>query len=125
VTDRTLTPGSLEAAAEDIRDHEYAIVQTRIERVPSQLRTVQCTDLASGCSESATLVTLALAEITDEPGGAVGFAFARHGGSILRIPTCEAHRCEASHELYFVLTGRTRPDGIRAFDVVGHHMNWL
>ncbi|MER5209423.1 hypothetical protein ABT063_02185 [Streptomyces sp. NPDC002838] len=125
MTERTLTPGPLAALTDDIRDHGYAIVQTRIERVPARLRTEHCTD-TGGCPQLATLVTLALAEVTNEADNAIGFGFARvDDDSILRIPTCDEHRIEASHDLYFVLTGRTRPDGIRAFDVLGQHMNWI
>jgi hypothetical protein len=125
VTERTLTPGSLAAAADDIRDHGYAIVQTRIERVPARYRSARCLEL-DGCSRTATLVTLALFEITEEPGGAIGFSYARDdAGRLIRTSTCDEHRCEASHDIYYVLTGRTRPDGIRAFDVPGQHMNWL
>ncbi|MFI1678811.1 hypothetical protein [Streptomyces sp. NPDC020607] len=123
MTERTLTPGTLDLVAEDIRDHGYAIVQTRIERVPATLRTTHCTDTA-GCPRPATLVTLAVAEVTDEQGNAKGLSFARVGGSILRIPVCDDHRVEASHDLYYVLTERTRPDGIRAFDVLGQYMQW-
>ena len=124
MTDRTLTPGPLAALTDDIRDHGYAIVQTRIERVPAHLRVDRCTDM-NGCPQPATLVTLALAEVTSEGDGAVGFGFARNGAdSILRVPTCDERRNEASHDLYFVLTGRTRPDGIRAFDLPGQHMQW-
>lgn len=125
MTDRTLTPGPLAALTDDIRDHGYAIVQTRIERVPDNLRAPQCTDM-SGCTKPPTLVTLALAQVTEEAGGAIGFGFARSDAdSILRIPTCDDHRIEASHDLYFVLTGQTRTDGIRAFDLPGQHMNWI
>lgn len=124
MTERTLTPGTLTAAADDIRDHGYAIVQTRIERVPARYRTATCTE-PDGCSQPATLVTLALVQVTDEGDDTTGLGFARDGANeIVRIPVCDDHRCEASHDLYYVLTGRTRPDGIRAFDVTGHHMNW-
>ena len=122
MTERTLTPGPLAALTDDIRDHGYAIVQTRIERVPARHRVPGCTDLA-GCGQPATLVTLAVAEVVDED-GATGFSFARAGGEILRIPVCDDHRSEATHELYYVLTGRMRPDGIRAFDLPGQHMHW-
>lgn len=123
MTDRTRIPAPFTAAADDIRDHGYAIVQTRIERVPPRYRAAHCTDL-EGCDQPATLLTLAIAAITEEGEGDVGFSFARAGGEILRTPTCDAHRCEASHDLYFVLTERTRPEGIRAFDVPGQHLSW-
>lgn len=124
MTDRILTPGPLAALTDDIRDHGYAMVQTRIERVPANLRTSECTDM-SGCTQPATLVTLALAQVAEEGDGTIGFGFARSDAdSILRIPTCDEHRIEASHDLYFVLAGRTRPGGIRVFDVPGQHMSW-
>ena len=124
MTDRTLTPGPLTAATDDIRDHGYAIVQTRIERVPVGYRSTLCAE-PDGCARPTTLVTVALAEVTDEGDDAVGLRFARDvNGDIVRIPTCDAHRCEASHDLYYVLTGRTRPDGIRAFDLPGQYLNW-
>lgn len=124
MTERTLTPGELTAATDDIRDHGYAIVQTRIERVPTRYRSTRCAE-PDGCAQPPTLVTLALAAVTDEGPAATGFAFARDGANeIVRIPVCDDHRCQASHDLYYVLTGRTRPDGIRAFDVPGQHMSW-
>ncbi|MGW7598150.1 hypothetical protein [Streptomyces antimycoticus] len=123
MTERTLTPGPLTALTDDIRDHGYAIVQTRIERTPARLRVPGCTDLA-GCDQPATLLTLAVAEVTEED-GAAGFRFARVGGEILRVPVCDIHRVEATHDLYYVLTGRRRPDGIRAFDLPGQHMDWI
>jgi hypothetical protein len=123
MSDRTLTPGALEAAAEDIRDHGYAIFQTRAERVPFRYRSPKCTE-PEGCHRSVTLVTFALAEVVDESDNA-GFVFARDdAGEIVRIPTCDDHRVEASHDLFCVLTGRERPDGIRAFDLPGQHMSW-
>ena len=51
MTERTLTPGPHTALADDIRDHGYAIIQTRIERVPTHLRAPRCTDV-SGCHQS-------------------------------------------------------------------------
>lgn len=124
MTDRTLTPGPLDLAADDIRDHGYAIVQTRIERVPVHCRATQCTEM-DGCSQPATLVTVAVAEITDEGNDTTGFRFARNkAGEIIRLSVCDAHRSHASHDLYTALTGRTRPDGIRAFDLPGQHMDW-
>jgi hypothetical protein len=124
MTHRNLTPGPLSEAAADIRDHGYAIAQTRIERVPLRYRSPKCSE-PDGCHRSATLVTLALAEITTEGPDTAGFSFARDDvGEILRISTCDEHRAEASHDLYRELTGRERPDGIRAFDVPGLHMNW-
>jgi hypothetical protein len=124
MTDRNLILGPLTEAAADIRDHGYAIMQTRIERAPARYRGTQCTE-PDGCSNPATLVTLALAEITDEPDGAAGFRFARdEDGEVIVVLVCDNHRHQASHDLYYELTARMRPDGIRAFDVPGQHMNW-
>lgn len=121
---RALTPGPLAAATDDIRDHGYAIVQTRIERVPVHYRAPQCAE-PDGCPQPATLVTVALAEVADEGDNTIGLRFARNrDGDIARIPACDSHRCEASHDLYYLLTGRTRPDGIRAFDLPGQYLNW-
>lgn len=124
MSERTLTPGPLTAATDDIRNHGYAIVQTRIERVPGRHRSTQCAE-SDGCSRPATLVTFALTEVTDEGNDTTGFRFARNrDGEIAHIPVCDEHRCEATHDLYYLLTGRMRPDGIRAFDVPGQHLNW-
>lgn len=124
MTERTLTYGPPTAIADDIRDHGYAIVQTRIERVPARYRGARCYE-PDGCTQPATLLTLAAAEITDE-GPATGLRFARDAfGDIVCIPVCDEHRCQASHDLYFVLTGRARPDGIRAYDMPGQHMAWI
>lgn len=124
MTERTLTPGTLAALADDIRDHSYAIVQTRIERVPARYRSPKCAE-PDGCRQPPTLVTLGLAEVTDEGPDSAGFCFTRDGvGDIIRIPVCDDHRVEASHDLYYALTGKTRPDGIRAFDLPGQHMSW-
>jgi uncharacterized protein RhaS with RHS repeats len=123
MTERTLTPGPLAALTADIRDHGYAIVQTRIERVPARYRSPSCAE-PDGCTQTATLMTLAVAEVEDDT-NATGFRFERDGlGEIVRIATCDTHRTEASHDLYYALTGRTRPDGIRAFDLPGQHMQW-
>lgn len=124
MTERTLVHGALTAATDDIRDHGYAIVQTRSERVPARYRGTRCAE-PDGCSRPATLVTFALAEVIDEGDDATGFSFERNrDGEIVRISTCDEHRCEASHDLYYALTGRMRPDGIRAFDVPGQHLDW-
>lgn len=123
MTERTLTLGPHTALADDIRDHGYAIVQTRIERVPTHLRVPRCTDV-SGCHQAATLATLAVAEVIDEGDSAARLRFARRGGNILRVPVCDEHRAEASHDLYYELTQRHRPNGIRAFDLPGLHLDW-
>lgn len=123
MTERTLTPAVLTATTDDIRDHEYAIVQTRIERVPTRYRSARCAE-PDGCRQPPTLLTLGLVEVTDED-AAAGLHFVRDGvGDIIRIPVCDDHRVEASHDLYYALTGKTRPDGIRAFDLPGQHMSW-
>lgn len=124
MTDRTLTPGPLAALTDDIRDHSYAIVQTRVERIPFRYRSPKCSE-PTGCHRTPTLVTLALAEVNDEGPDATGFVFARDAvGDVVRISTCDEHRIEASHDLYYALTNRERPDGIRAFDMPGQHMQW-
>jgi hypothetical protein len=124
VTERTHTSGPVTAAADDIRDHGYAIVQTRIERVPARYRRTKCGQ-PDGCNQTATLMTLALTEVVFDGPEAVGFRFARDdAGEIVHFPVCDGHRCDASHVLFYALTGRFRPDGIRAFDVLGQHMDW-
>lgn len=124
MTERTLTPGPLVELAADIGTHGFAILQTRAERVPFRYRSPKCSE-PDGCHRSTTLVTLALAAVNDEGANATGFTFARDGiGDIVRISTCDEHRIQASHDLYFTLTGRDRPDGIRAFDLPGQHMSW-
>ncbi|MEW1580873.1 hypothetical protein AB0407_22565 [Streptomyces microflavus] len=122
MTDRTLTPGPMSVLAGDVRDHGYAIVQTRIERTPAQYRATRCTD-HNGCDQAATLITLAVDDVIEDERSA-GLSFARRDGAILRIPVCDDHRTEASHDLFYVLTGQTRPDGIRAFDLPGQHLDW-
>ncbi|MGW6743753.1 hypothetical protein ACWGDX_24045 [Streptomyces sp. NPDC055025] len=124
MAERTLTPGSFTAVTDDIRDHGYAIVQTRIERVPAHYRSSQCAE-PDGCSRTPALVTVALAEVTNEGNDTTGLRFARtRDGRIALVGACEEHRREASHDLYYALTGRTRPDGIRAFDLPGQYLNW-
>ncbi len=125
---RTRTPAPSTALSDDIRDHGYAILQTRIERVPGHHRNDQCTELDGErrCTRPATLVTFAIDELTSEGENTTGVHYARNrDDAIVRIPSCDEHRCEASHDLFFVLTGRERPDGIRAFDFPGQHLNWL
>ncbi|MER5470846.1 hypothetical protein [Streptomyces sp. NPDC002685] len=123
MTERTLTPGSSTALDDDIRNHGYAILQTRVERIPKLIKGLCCQE-PDGCTEPATLATLAIEETTTEDDGTGGFILAKESGLPLCIVTCPEHRCEASHDLYFALTNRERPDGIRAFDVPGQHLNW-
>ncbi|WP_461712375.1 hypothetical protein [Streptomyces sp. DSM 41013] len=123
MTDRNLTMGPLAEAVADIRDHGYAILQTRIERVPARYRGARCNE-PDGCTQPATLVTLALVDIVTEA-NTTGFRLARDDDDeILAIPICDQHRVEASHDLYYELTGKQRPAGIRAFDLPGQHMHW-
>ncbi|MEV7054106.1 hypothetical protein AB0N95_01375 [Streptomyces microflavus] len=122
MTDRTLTPGPMSVLVDDVRGHGYAIVQIRTERAPAQYRATRCTDLG-GCDQAATLLTLAVDEVIEDETSA-GLSFARRGGAIIRIPVCDEHRVEASHELFYVLTGKARPDGIRAFDLPGQYLDW-
>ncbi|MFJ2741873.1 hypothetical protein ACIO3O_19670 [Streptomyces sp. NPDC087440] len=124
MTDRSLTPGTLDILNADVRDHEYAIVQTRIERAPVHLRATQCTE-PDGCTRPATLVTVAVAEVVDDGEGGIGFRLARDDADkVMAVSTCDDHRAQASHDLYGELTGRERADGIRAFDAPGQHMQW-
>ncbi|MYX15435.1 hypothetical protein GTY67_18930 [Streptomyces sp. SID8374] len=122
MTARTLTPGPPTALADDIRDHRYAILQTRVERIPKLVRGLTCQE-PDGCTKPATLATLAIegtATDDDNP----GLYLAKKNGLPLCIVTCAEHRSEASHDLYRDLTGRMRPDGIRAFDLPGQHLDW-
>lgn len=121
--ERILTAGTFDALTDDVREHGYAIVQTRVERVPARYRAPHCTDI-DGCRLPATLVTVAVAEVTEDHDGAVGLSFARRNGSLLGISVCDEHRVEASHDLFYALTERERPDGIRAFDLPGQYLHW-
>ncbi|MEW2083470.1 hypothetical protein [Streptomyces sp. NPDC005283] len=122
-TDRTLTPGAPTGIADDIRDHGYAIVQTRMERIPGLIKGLRCQE-PDGCTRPATLATLAVEEVADDNDVLGLFLTKAPDGLPLCIPVCDEHRCEASQDLYRELTGRTRPDGIRAFDFPGQHLNW-
>lgn len=123
MTERTLTHGQDGAILDDIRDHGYAIFQTRVERIPKLIKGLPCQE-PDGCSRPATLATLAVDAVTDEDRGA-GLHFVKDSaGNPLCIVVCDEHRCAASHDLYFGLTERQRPDGIRAFDAVGQHLSW-
>lgn len=124
MTTRTLTPGPIEAIADDIRNHGYAIAQTRIERVPARYRTSRCGQ-PNGCNQPPTLATFAIAEANFEGDNATRLRFARdEDGDVIALPVCDNHRSEASHVLFYVLTGRYRPNGINAFDALGQHMQW-
>lgn len=123
MTERTLVHGAPTAIADDIRDHTYAILQTRVERIPRLIRGLACQE-PDGCTRPATLATLAVEE-TVEDGGPLGLYLAKgEDGNPLCIVVCDEHRCEASHDLYYRLTERQRPDGIRAFDLPGQHLSW-
>ncbi len=123
MTKRTLTHGGSTTMADDIRDHGYAVLQTRIERIPRLVKGLLCQE-PDGCTRPATLATLAVDAVTDEDGG-TGLRFAKAcDGNPLVILVCDECRCEASHDLFFRLTGRERPEGIRAFDVPGQYLNW-
>lgn len=121
MTKRTLVHGQDGAIADDIRDHGYAIFQTRVERIPRLVKDLTCQE-PDGCTQPATLATLAVDEVTDD---GAGLCFVKDsGGNPLCIVACDEHRCEASHDLYRLLTGRMRPDGIRAYDAAGQYLNW-
>lgn len=123
---RTLTHGDADAATAltaEIADHQYAIVQTRVERIPKLIKGLICQE-PDGCTRPATLATLAVDEVLGEDDG-TGLHFVKDpAGDPLCIVVCDEHRCEASHDLYFRLTERQRPDGIRAFDFPGQHLSW-
>lgn len=124
MSERTLTPGPATALTDDIRNHGYAIVQTRIERVPARYRRTKCGQ-PDGCAQHATLMTLAVAKVNMEGSDLTGLVFARdEADEVLGFPVCDDHRSEATHVLFYVLTGRERPDGINAIDVLGQHMAW-
>ena len=123
MTDRTLTHGAPTAITDDIRDHGYAILQTRVERIPKLVKGLPCQE-PDGCTKTATLATLAVEKVVEDD-GPLGLHLAKaEDGNPLCIVTCDEHRSEASHDLYRDLTGRMRPDGIRAFDAPGQHLHW-
>ncbi|MFC4500671.1 MULTISPECIES: hypothetical protein [Streptomyces] len=123
MTKRTLTHGQPDAMADDIRDHQYAILQTRVERVRRLRRGILCQD-PDGCTKPATLATFAVEEVVID-GDDTGFVLAKTEDGIPKgVVSCDAHRCAATHELYYALTERLRPDGINAHDVLGQHLNW-
>ncbi|MFE3495295.1 hypothetical protein ACFXOS_19850 [Streptomyces sp. NPDC059175] len=120
---RTLSSSDKPLIADDIRDYGYAIFQTRVERIPRLIKGLRCQEV-EGCSEAATLATLAVYAVIEDDNG-LGLQFVKDpGGDPVCIVTCDAHRCEASHDLYRDLTGRMRPDGIRAYDALGRHLDW-
>jgi hypothetical protein len=124
MTKRTLVHGPDGALQDDIRDHQYAIVQTRVERIPKLIKGLICQE-PDGCTRPATLATLAVEETTNEDDDVFGLYLVQDPDGLPHcIVVCEEHRCEASHDLYFRLTERQRPDGIRAFDFPGQHLNW-
>ncbi|QIY72062.1 hypothetical protein HEP84_25840 [Streptomyces sp. RLB1-33] len=123
MTDRTLTHGELTALTDDIRDHGYAILQTRAERIPKLVKGLPCQE-PDGCAKPATLATLAIEDTTTEDDDFGLYLAKAPDGLPLCIVTCDEHRCEASHDLYRELTGRMRPDGIRAFDAPGQYLSW-
>jgi hypothetical protein len=120
---RTLTPGTPTGIDDDIRDHQYAIVQTRVERIPKLIKGLRCQE-PDGCTQPATLATLAVEETTNEDDVLGLYLVKAPDGLPLCIVVCDEHRCEASHDLYFTLTERQRPDGIRAYDIPGVHLDW-
>jgi hypothetical protein len=125
MTERTLTHSDTDAIttlAAEIANHQYAILQTRVERIPGLIKGLTCQE-PDGCTSPATLATLAVEEVTDD--GGLGLFLAKGDDSNpLCIVVCDEHRCEASHDLYRDLTGRMRPDGIRAYDMPGQHLTW-
>ncbi|MER6431566.1 hypothetical protein ABT272_28125 [Streptomyces sp900105245] len=124
MTDRTLTPGTSATLDDDIRDHGYAIFQTRVERIPRLITGLPCQE-PEGCTEPATLATLAVDEATEDANN-LGLHFVKDpDGNPLCIVVCDKHRHQASHDLFYRLTERLRPDGIRAFDAPGRHLTWL
>ncbi|TKA11740.1 hypothetical protein [Actinacidiphila oryziradicis] len=124
MTERTLTHGAPTGIDDDIRDHGYAIVQTRVERIPRLIKGLRCQE-PDGCTRPATLATLAVEETANEDDDVLGLYLVKSpDGLPLCIVVCDEHRCEASHDLYRQLTGRMRPDGIRAFDMPGQHLSW-
>lgn len=123
MTARTLTHGDQTLITDDIRDHGYAIFQTRVERIPRLIKGLPCQE-PEGCTEPATLATLAVAAASEDDNG-LGLSLAKDlGGNPVCIVVCDQHRHQASHDLYYTLTERLRPDGIRAYDAPGCHMDW-
>jgi len=123
VTDRTLAHDDQNLITEDIRDHGYAILQTRVERIPRLIKGLPCQEI-EGCTKPATLATLAVDAVTEDD-DSLGLQLVKDpDGNPVCIVICDEHRCQASHDLYYRLTERLRPEGIRAYDAPGRHMAW-
>lgn len=123
MTERTLTHDDQALITDDIRDHGYAILQTRVERIPRLVKGLPCQEI-EGCTEAATLATLAIDAVTEDDNG-LGLQLVKDpDGNPVCIVICDEHRHQASHDLYYALTERLRPDGIRAYDAPGRHMAW-
>ncbi|MFE2132261.1 hypothetical protein ACFW9X_03280 [Streptomyces sp. NPDC059466] len=121
--ERTLTPGPTDAITDDIREHGFAILQTRVERISRLVKGLPCQEV-EGCTEPATLATFAVDAATEDD-TALGLQLVKGpDGNPVCIVICDKHRNQASHDLYYALTGRLRPDGIRAYDAPGRHMAW-
>lgn len=124
MSERTRIPSTTAPLHEDIRNHGYAIFQTRVERIPRLLKGLPCQE-PDGCTKPATLATLAVYDATEDH-GELGLHLAKGpDGNPMCLVTCDEHRTQASHDLYYTLTQRLRPDGIRAYDAPGRHLNWL
>lgn len=123
MTDRTLIHDDQNSITDDIRDHGYAIFQTRVERIPRLVKGLPCQE-PEGCTKPATLATLAVDAVTEDDDG-LGMQLVKDpDDNPVCIVVCDEHRAAASHDLYYRLTERLRPDGIRAYDAPGRHMAW-
>lgn len=123
MTERTLTHGGSTTMADDIRDHGVAIFQTRVERIPRLVKGLPCQE-PDGCTKPATLATLAVDAVTEDDDGLDMHLVKDPDGNPVCIVVCDEHRHQASHDLYYRLTERLRPDGIRAYDAPGRHITW-
>lgn len=123
MTKRTLVHGQDNTLADEIRDHGYAIFQTRVERIPRLRKGLLCQE-PDGCTKPATLATLAVDAVTEDDDGLGLHLVKDPDGNPQCIVTCDEHRCDASHDLYYRLTERLRPDGIRAYDAPGQYLHW-
>lgn len=123
MSERTLIHDDQALITDDIRDHGYAILQTRVERIPRLVKGLPCQEI-EGCTKPATLATLAIYAVIED-GDDLGLQLVKDpNGDPVCIAICDEHRCQASHDLYYALTERLRPDGIRAYDAPGRHMDW-